>query len=85
MTASEHIKHHHIGKPSIMKGKNHTDEAKAKISEHHARYWKGKKLSPMHIQHLRENHADFSTENNPFYGRHHSDAAKEKNECGEKR
>ena len=84
MTASEHIKHHHIGKPSVMKGKTHTDEAKTKISENNARYWKGKKLSPTHIQHLRENHANVSVENNPFYGKHHSDAAKEKMSAAKK-
>lgn len=30
---------------------NHSDETKRKISEHHSRYWKGKKRSPLSEQH----------------------------------
>jgi len=84
MTLSEHKRYHLTGKPGLMKGKTHTDEAKANIREHNAHYWKGKKFSPTHIQHLYENHANFSAEGNPFYGKHHSDVAKEKMSAAKK-
>ena len=37
---------------------------------------KGKPLSELHKQHLSENHADFSGEKHPFYGKHHTEEAR---------
>jgi len=38
----------------------------------------GRLLSEEHKKHLSEHHADFSGENHPFYGRHHTDESKKK-------
>jgi group I intron endonuclease len=50
-----------------------TQETKLKISKSH----KGVKLSKEHILHMKENHADFSGENHPFYGKRHTEKSKE--------
>lgn len=77
MTHSDHMRHHHKGN-TYMLGYHHTDEAKQKIRSNNAHYWKGKKLSPTHIQNLRDNHQDFTGDNNPFYGKKHTDETKAK-------
>ena len=38
----------------------------------------GRTLSEEHKKHLSEHHADFSGENHPFYGRHHTEETKKK-------
>lgn len=38
---------------------------------------KGRKFSEEHKLHLKENHADTSGENNPFYGKHHTEGTKD--------
>ena len=54
------------------KDKKLSDEAKAKISAIN----KGKQFSEEHRTKLRQNHADFSGEKAPFYGRQHSEETK---------
>lgn len=73
MTRSEHQRHHLTGKPSPMRGKTHTDKAKADMRAHSAHYWKGKKFSPAHIQNLCDSHQDFAGDKNPFYGKKHTE------------
>lgn len=51
-----------------------SDERRKNMSEAH----KGIKFSEEHKKHIRENHADSSGENNPHYGKHHSQETKDK-------
>lgn len=65
MTKSDHFSLHNIDKIK-------SPETREKMSA----WQKGKKLSKEHKQHLSENHADFSGENHPFYGKHQSEESK---------
>jgi len=77
------------GKESPMYGKRHTEETKKKISiansnpsverrQKISKALKGKKKTEAHKQHIRENRADCSGENNPFYGKKHTEESKKK-------
>ncbi len=56
------------------KGRVVTDETKNKIRQKH----KGKQLTEEHKRKISHNHADFSGEKHPMFGKHHSQEAKHK-------
>ena len=56
------------------KGKAFSDETRLKMSAAHKNR-SYQRLSDEHRQKLKDNHADFSGEKHPFYGKHHSDEA----------
>jgi hypothetical protein len=68
MTKGDHFSLHNIDRSL-------SEETKRKLSE----VKKGRPQSEIHKKHLSENHADFSGENHPFYGKHHSKESNEMN------
>ncbi|NBS94318.1 MAG: hypothetical protein EBS91_11290 [Betaproteobacteria bacterium] len=58
----------------IVTGRIHKDESKLKIKVKLT----GRTLSDSHIENIMKNHADFSGENNPFFGKSHSDESRSK-------
>lgn len=56
----------------IVTGRKQKDSTKEKISEKLS----GRTLSDNHKQHISDNHSDTSGENNPFFGKEHSDKTK---------
>ena len=67
------MRENHVG----FSGKHHSAESCAKISENNARYWNGKKRGPYSVDY-RAKMSEVMTgknigENNPFFGKHHSD------------
>jgi len=55
-------------------GRKHTEETKKKIN-----YWKDKKLSKEHVEHVSKGKkGKYTGEDNPFYGRHHKKETIEK-------
>ena len=63
-----------LGKPSSMKGKHHTEEAKQKLREDHL----GMKASEETKQKMRGPRPNFSGKNHPMYGKHHTEGSKQK-------
>lgn len=69
------------GRPAWNKGVPMTEEQKIKLSKAKVGIpskLKGVPMSDMAKQHMRENHADFSCENHPMYGKHHSEGTRQK-------
>ena len=79
LTPVDHRRLHNLGKPSGMKGKQHSAETRKKMSEAH----KGKQAWNKGIPQSEETRKKMSEahkgENNYWFGKHHSEEAKKKN------
>lgn len=62
-----------LGKKSHNYGKPLSEETKKKISEE----LKGREIKPEWIEKAKQNRRSFEGENNPFYGKHHTEETKE--------
>ena len=78
LTPVDHRRLHNLGKPSGMKGKQHSEETRKKMSETHKgkpTWNKGKHLSEDTRKKISEAK---NGENNPMFGKHHSAEARKK-------
>ena len=79
LTPVDHRRLHNLGKPSGMKGKQHSAETRKKMSEAHKGKQAWNKGIPQSEEAKKKNSEAHKGENNYWFGKHHSEEAKKKN------
>ena len=79
LTPVDHRRLHNLGKPSGMKGKQHSAETRKKMSEAHKGKQAWNKGIPQSEEAKKKNSEAHKGENNYWFGKHHSAEAKKKN------
>ena len=79
LTPVDHRRLHNLGKPSGMKGKQHSAETRKKMSEAHKGKQAWNKGIPQSEETRKKNSEAHKGENNYWFGKHHSEEAKKKN------